>query len=59
MTDPVVRCDTCGQPYVMGDQLYSIATRHDDEGRVVSVRHWRCHEPIEVTFDKLRRAVKK
>lgn len=52
----VACCDTCGKPYVENTLLYSLATKHDEAGNLVSFRHWDCNE-TNGPFAQLRRGL--
>lgn len=54
---PVVVCDTCGKPIGPDDGRYTIADRFDDDDRWVGGRHWKCHEPLDVTLGRLRERI--
>jgi hypothetical protein len=53
------KCDTCGKPYAEDVGIYTIASKFDDDGELVSFRHWDCHTPLDKVVDKLRESIKK
>ena len=42
------RCDTCGQLYKEGDDMYTVMSEYDplvkDKDVLVSFRHYKCHQ---------------
>lgn len=58
-SNPQAKCDECGKLYENGDALYTIASKFDDDGNLISFRHWDCHVPIEMRLKQLKDVLSK
>lgn len=50
-------CDICGRPQE-GRALYSLGNRRNDDGDIISIRHWDCNE-TNGPFAQLRAAFRR
>ena len=54
---PLALCDTCGNPHLEDEAIYTIASQFDDDGNLISFRHWACKVDVPKAVAKLREAI--